>query len=101
MIFFVTGCAYLQVVCTYLLSGEKPWQRVRKRKQRQSIIPNQVKHLQRRRGRKSKEKKNMPECELCGEEATPVTRCKVCGEKFCADCGETSNQTCVYCAEED
>lgn len=43
----------------------------------------------------------MQDCDICGEEADQVTRCKVCGDKFCAVCGETENKTCIYCTEDD
>lgn len=43
----------------------------------------------------------MPMCAMCGEEVEHVTKCKTCGEKFCADCGEVESKQCIYCLEDD
>lgn len=43
----------------------------------------------------------MSTCVICGEEAEHVIRCKMCGEKFCPDCGEVENKLCIYCADDD
>ena len=43
----------------------------------------------------------MPICAMCGEEFDSITRCKICGEKFCADCGEADEKLCIYCADDD
>ena len=43
----------------------------------------------------------MPICAICGEEMEHVTRCKTCGEKFCADCGEADAKQCVYCLDDE
>lgn len=43
----------------------------------------------------------MPECYICGMETEPVYRCKMCGERFCDDCGSPSDKLCLYCLEED
>lgn len=43
----------------------------------------------------------MPDCDMCGEKVEEVTKCKMCGEKFCADCGEADQKLCIYCADED
>jgi hypothetical protein len=43
----------------------------------------------------------MPICAICGEEADHVTKCKMCGEKFCADCGEPDEKLCIYCLDDD
>jgi len=43
----------------------------------------------------------MPICAICGEEAEVVTKCKMCGEKFCSDCGEPDQKLCIYCLEDD
>jgi hypothetical protein len=42
----------------------------------------------------------IPECEICGEEADKLTKCKSCGAKFCEDCGSTIEKLCEFCAEE-
>ena len=43
----------------------------------------------------------MPTCVICGEEAEHVTRCKLCGEKFCSECGEVDEKLCIFCADDD
>ena len=43
----------------------------------------------------------MPDCYICGMETEPVYKCKVCGERFCDDCGSPSEKLCLYCLEED
>jgi len=43
----------------------------------------------------------MPICAICGEEVGHVTKCKMCGEKFCADCGEPDEKLCLYCLDDD
>ena len=43
----------------------------------------------------------MSTCVICGEEAEHITRCKMCGEKFCPECGEADNKLCLYCADDD
>jgi hypothetical protein len=43
----------------------------------------------------------MPICAICGEEVENVTKCKMCGEKFCSDCGEPDEKLCIYCMDED
>jgi hypothetical protein len=43
----------------------------------------------------------MPICAICGENMEHVTRCKMCGEKFCQDCGNTAAKLCIYCDDED
>ena len=40
-------------------------------------------------------------CAMCGEESVEVTKCKMCGEKFCADCGKADEKVCIYCADDD
>ena len=42
----------------------------------------------------------MPICAICGEEDI-VTKCKMCGEKFCADCGKADEKLCYYCGDDD
>ena len=43
----------------------------------------------------------MPECYMCGMETEPIYKCKVCGERFCDDCGSPKDKLCLYCLEED
>lgn len=43
----------------------------------------------------------MPICAICGEEVDHVTKCKMCGEKFCVDCGEPDEKLCIYCLDDD
>lgn len=43
----------------------------------------------------------MPICAICGEEVENVTKCKMCGEKFCSDCGEPDEKLCIYCMDDD
>ena len=43
----------------------------------------------------------MPTCAICGEQAEHTTKCKMCGEKFCADCGNPDEKLCLYCLDED
>lgn len=45
--------------------------------------------------------RKVPLCTLCGEDVDSVTKCIICGAKFCSDCGEHDEKTCVYCYEED
>ncbi len=30
-----------------------------------------------------------------------VTKCKMCGEKFCSDCGEPDEKLCIYCLDDE
>ena len=43
----------------------------------------------------------MPICAICGEEVEITTKCKMCGEKFCPDCGEPDEKLCIYCLDDD
>ena len=45
--------------------------------------------------------KRMPICAICGEEVEHTTKCKMCGEKFCTDCGEPDEKLCIYCLDDD
>ena len=42
----------------------------------------------------------MPICAICGEDEDQVTKCKMCGEKFCADCGNADTKLCFYCDDD-
>ena len=39
-------------------------------------------------------------CAICGETEDHVTKCKMCGEKFCAGCGNADSKLCFYCGED-
>ena len=41
----------------------------------------------------------MPMCLTCGVEDVNVTKCRTCGETFCAECGSAINELCIYCLE--
>ncbi|MCW4048534.1 MAG: hypothetical protein NWE89_02240 [Candidatus Bathyarchaeota archaeon] len=43
----------------------------------------------------------MSMCLTCGVEDEHVTRCKRCGETFCAECGEPDKKLCIYCLDDD
>lgn len=43
----------------------------------------------------------MPLCSICGDDADKVVKCSMCGEKFCAECGNQEKKLCYYCDEED
>ncbi len=47
------------------------------------------------------ERDSMPICAICGEEVELVTKCKMCGEKFCSDCGDPDEKLCIYCMDDD
>jgi hypothetical protein len=47
------------------------------------------------------ERNAMPICAICGEEVELVTKCKMCGEKFCSDCGDPDEKLCIYCMDDD
>ena len=41
----------------------------------------------------------MPMCLTCGLEDVNVTKCRMCGETFCAECGSAVKELCIYCLE--
>jgi hypothetical protein len=43
---------------------------------------------------------HISECSVCGLEFDYVTRCKTCGERFCADCGSANEKQCLYCLDD-
>jgi hypothetical protein len=43
----------------------------------------------------------MPICAMCGEHVEHATKCTMCGEKFCDDCGEPEEKLCIYCSDDD
>jgi len=42
----------------------------------------------------------MPRCTICDEMVDKVTKCRVCGEKFCEDCGDPKSKVCTFCEDE-
>jgi hypothetical protein len=51
--------------------------------------------------RENKRGVGMPICAMCGGEIEYVTKCKMCGQKFCAECGKVDEKLCIYCQEDD
>ena len=43
----------------------------------------------------------MPICAICGVEFNHITKCGLCGERFCSDCGEADKKLCIYCGDDD
>ena len=43
----------------------------------------------------------MPICAMCGAETEHVTKCKMCGQKFCAECEKVDERLCIYCLDDD
>ena len=43
----------------------------------------------------------MTNCAICEEEVEEVTKCRMCGETFCAECGSADVKLCTYCLEDD
>jgi hypothetical protein len=43
----------------------------------------------------------MPVCEICGEDVTEISECRECGTLFCNNCGDTVEELCEYCQEEE
>ena len=39
-------------------------------------------------------------CSICGEEFDQTTKCKMCGDRFCADCGSANEKLCLYCGDD-
>jgi len=42
----------------------------------------------------------MATCTICGEEVETTFRCKMCGGKYCAACGDPDENVCTYCNED-
>ena len=42
----------------------------------------------------------MANCAICGEVSEYVTRCMVCGEKYCVTCGDVDKKFCIYCGDD-
>ena len=43
----------------------------------------------------------MPTCAVCGMESNNLTRCKVCGDRFCEECGDTDAKKCLFCLDDE
>jgi hypothetical protein len=43
----------------------------------------------------------MPECIVCGMESDTLYKCKVCGDRFCEECGDTDQKLCLFCLDEE
>ncbi len=43
----------------------------------------------------------MPECIVCGMESDTLYKCKVCGERFCEECGDMDEKICLFCLDEE
>lgn len=43
----------------------------------------------------------MPECIVCGMESDTLYKCKVCGDRFCEECGDTDKKLCLFCLDEE
>lgn len=43
----------------------------------------------------------MPECIVCGMESDTLYKCKVCGDRFCEECGDTEEKICLFCLDEE
>ncbi|MFQ5815659.1 MAG: hypothetical protein ACE5G7_04090 [Candidatus Hydrothermarchaeaceae archaeon] len=50
---------------------------------------------------RSGESCHMSECGICGEKTAEISKCKECGTLFCDDCGDTVEELCEYCQEEE
>jgi hypothetical protein len=40
-------------------------------------------------------------CTICGEDVELVTKCKECGARFCAFCGDHDDKLCDFCYDEN
>jgi hypothetical protein len=43
----------------------------------------------------------MPECIVCGMESDTLYKCKVCGDRFCEECGDVDKKLCLFCLDEE
>jgi len=34
-------------------------------------------------------------------ESDNLTRCKVCGDRFCEECGDTAEKICLFCLDDE
>ncbi len=41
--------------------------------------------------------RNLPICEICGEEVDEVRQCRICGVMFCRNCGDFERDICQDC----
>jgi hypothetical protein len=42
----------------------------------------------------------VPKCIFCGEIVDTLSKCDICGEEFCVECGKLTSKTCFLCLEE-
>lgn len=40
-------------------------------------------------------------CAICGVESDELYKCKVCGDRFCEECGSVKDKLCLFCLEEE
>ena len=43
----------------------------------------------------------LPECAICGLESDQLYKCKMCGERFCEECGSVEDKLCLFCLEDE
>jgi len=43
----------------------------------------------------------MPTCAVCGLESNNLTRCKICGDRFCEECGDKDEKICLFCLDDE
>jgi len=43
----------------------------------------------------------MPECIVCGMESDFLYKCKICGDRFCEECGDTDQKLCLFCLDNE
>jgi hypothetical protein len=44
---------------------------------------------------------DMPTCAVCGMESTNLARCKICGDRFCEECGDKAEKICLFCLDDE
>ena len=67
-----------------------------KKNQQDFLVPKKPKGFSGKYDPKISEKKWQKYWEKEG-----IYKCKVCGEKFCEDCGEANEKLCIYCLDEE
>ena len=43
----------------------------------------------------------MSECIVCGMESDTLYKCKICGDRFCEECGDVEARLCMFCLDEE